>query len=89
MCCGWRKERDLLHAVAWPTAAHAYADALQRLACISHPLLCATQPVASTLAHVGGVGGMELSGDLVATWGYTKRMGQVLPDNMVKVFDCR
>jgi hypothetical protein len=32
---------------------------------------------------------MEVQGDLVATAGFSKRMGQVMADNMVKVFDCR
>jgi len=49
-------------------------------------LLLLPQAAASTLAHVGGVSCMEVSsGDLVATAGYSKRMGQLMPDNAVKV----
>jgi hypothetical protein len=32
---------------------------------------------------------MEVQGDLVATAGCSKRMGQVMAENVVKVFDCR
>lgn len=47
------------------------------------------QSSSTTLAHTGGVSAMEVQGDLVATAGFNKRMGQVTADNMVKVFDCR
>lgn len=47
------------------------------------------QPSSTTLAHTGGVSAMEVQGDLVATAGYSKRMGQVMAENVVKVFDCR
>jgi hypothetical protein len=47
------------------------------------------QPSSTTLAHTGGVSAMEVQGDLVATAGFSKRMGQVMAENVVKVFDCR
>lgn len=43
----------------------------------------------STLAHVGGLAAMELSGDLVATAGLSFRLGTPFPDNIVRVFDVR
>jgi hypothetical protein len=47
------------------------------------------QPSSTTIAHTGGVSAMEVQGELVATAGFSKRMGQVMADSMVKVFDCR
>lgn len=49
----------------------------------------AVQPSSSTLAHVGGISAMEVQGDMIATAGFSRRMGQVMADNLVKVFDCR
>lgn len=46
----------------------------------------ATQVSAATLAHIGGFAAIEASSsDLVATAGYSKRLGQLVPDNAVKV----
>jgi hypothetical protein len=43
----------------------------------------------STLAHAGGVLSLEVHGEMIASCGFSRRMGQVVPDNTVKVFDCR
>eukprot|EP00775_Hariotina_reticulata_P003367 gene3367-3642_t len=43
----------------------------------------------STLAHAGGVNSLAVHGEMIASCGFSRRMGQVVPDNMVKVFDCR
>lgn len=54
--------------------------------CLKPPPPGLLQAGASTLAHVGGLSCMEVSsGELVATAGYSKRMGQLMPDNVVKV----
>lgn len=37
------------------------------------------------LAHAGGLAAIDVRGDLIATCGYSIRMGQVVADNMVKV----
>ncbi|KAF8066299.1 Pan2 [Scenedesmus sp. PABB004] len=47
------------------------------------------QPSSSTLAHAGGLSALEVQGDLLATAGFSRRMGQAMAENCVKVFDAR
>jgi hypothetical protein len=61
---------------------HLYSSFTHPYSPFTHPKQAST----STLAHVGGLSCMEVSsGDLIATAGYIKRMGQLMPDNVVKV----